>query len=79
MRLLCLLRTTQYGAVGTLSVSLRVNLTAVSVTISLPANTDFQYKYIRKYSDAVTWEADPNNVNTTPAHGAYTIKDTWRW
>uniref|UniRef100_A0A8H7XMJ0 Glucoamylase n=1 Tax=Psilocybe cubensis TaxID=181762 RepID=A0A8H7XMJ0_PSICU len=49
-----------------------------SITVSLPASTSFQYKYIRKFNGAVTWESDPNNSNTTPASGSFTINDTWR-
>ncbi|KAF8964433.1 glycoside hydrolase family 15 protein [Flammula alnicola] len=49
-----------------------------SVTVTLPANSDFQYKYIRKFNGAVTWESDPNNSQTTPASGSFTINDTWR-
>lgn len=50
-----------------------------SITVTLPANTNFQYKYIRKFNGAVTWESDPNNSQTTPASGSFTINDTWRW
>ncbi|PPQ92630.1 hypothetical protein CVT25_007709 [Psilocybe cyanescens] len=49
-----------------------------SITVSLPANTAIQYKYIRKFNGAVTWESDPNNSKTTPASGTLTINDTWR-
>ncbi|KAF8798899.1 glycoside hydrolase family 15 protein [Phlegmacium glaucopus] len=49
-----------------------------SVTVTLPANTNFQYKYIRKFNGAITWESDPNNSQTTPASGSFTINDTWR-
>ena len=48
------------------------------VTVTLPANTNFEYKYIRKFNGAVTWESDPNNQATTPASGSFTINDTWR-
>ena len=48
------------------------------VTVSLPANTNFEYKYIRKINGVVQWESDPNNLNTTPSSGSYTIHDTWR-
>jgi len=50
-----------------------------SITVTLPANTSFQYKYIRKFNGAITWESDPNNSQVTPASGSYTINDTWRW
>jgi alpha-amylase len=43
----------------------------------LPANTSFQYKYIKKNADgSITWEADPNrstSTGTTPL----TLNDTW--
>ncbi|EIN04857.1 glucoamylase [Punctularia strigosozonata HHB-11173 SS5] len=48
------------------------------VSISLPASTTFQYKYIRKYNGAVTWESDPNRSFTTPSSGSYNENDTWR-
>ncbi|KAH8114418.1 glucoamylase [Phellopilus nigrolimitatus] len=49
-----------------------------SVTISLPSNSIVQYKYIRKNSGSVTWEADPNNQFTTPASGMLMLSDSWR-
>ncbi|KJA21218.1 carbohydrate-binding module family 20 protein [Hypholoma sublateritium FD-334 SS-4] len=49
-----------------------------SVVVTLPANTDFQYKYIRVFNSVVTWESDPNNEQTTPASGSFVIDDTWR-
>ncbi|KAI0686282.1 glucoamylase [Cytidiella melzeri] len=49
-----------------------------SITVNLPANTDIQYKYIRKFNGAITWESDPNNEFTTPASGSYTLNDSWR-
>jgi len=49
-----------------------------SITVNLPANTNIQYKYIRKFNGQVTWESDPNNVFTTPANGSYTLNDSWR-
>ncbi|KZT19533.1 carbohydrate-binding module family 20 protein [Neolentinus lepideus HHB14362 ss-1] len=49
-----------------------------SITVNLPASTNVQYKYIRKYNGAVTWESDPNNSITTPASGSVTENDTWR-
>lgn len=49
------------------------------VTVSLPANTAFQYKYIRKETDgSVVWESDPNRSATTPSSGSSTLDDTWR-
>ena len=52
--------------------------TFLSVTVTLPANTSFEYKYIRKFNGDITWESDPNNSQTTPASGSYTVNDTWR-
>ncbi|KAK7024013.1 alpha-amylase [Favolaschia claudopus] len=44
-----------------------------SVTLSLPPNTAFQYKYIRvKSSGAVSWESDPNRSATTGGKGSST-------
>ena len=48
------------------------------VAVNLPANTDIQYKYIRKLNGKVTWESDPNNLFTTPARGNVSLADTWR-
>ncbi|KAG9123732.1 hypothetical protein FRC07_014133 [Ceratobasidium sp. 392] len=49
-----------------------------SIMVNLPAGTAVQYKYIRKYNGAVTWESDPNRSITTPSSGTYTENDTWR-
>jgi glucoamylase len=49
-----------------------------SVTINIPANTAVQYKYIRKFNGAVTWESDPNRQFTSPASGSFTLNDVWR-
>ncbi|PBK75128.1 glucoamylase [Armillaria solidipes] len=49
-----------------------------SITLDLPASTTFQYKYIRKFNGAVTWESDPNRQFTTPASGSSVINDSWR-
>ncbi|KAG6857730.1 hypothetical protein H0H87_004146 [Tephrocybe sp. NHM501043] len=49
-----------------------------SITVYLPASTAIEYKFIRKYNGAVTWESDPNNSFTTPASGSTTLHDTWR-
>ncbi|KAG8710582.1 hypothetical protein FRC09_000064 [Ceratobasidium sp. 395] len=49
-----------------------------SITVNLPASTAIQYKFIRKYNSAVTWESDPNRSITTPSSGTYTENDTWR-
>ena len=48
-------------------------------TVSLPAGTAFQYKYLRKNSDgSVTWESGGNRTATVPAGGQVTLNDTWR-
>ncbi|TDL22528.1 glycoside hydrolase [Rickenella mellea] len=50
-----------------------------STKITIPANTAFQYKYIRKESDGgIEWESDPNRNATTGSSGTQTLKDTWR-
>ncbi|MEU6174181.1 glycoside hydrolase family 15 protein [Streptantibioticus parmotrematis] len=50
-----------------------------SGTVSLPANTSFQYKYIKKNPDgSITWESDPNRSYTTGASGSVTLNDSWR-
>jgi alpha-amylase len=47
-------------------------------TVSLPQNTAFQYKYIRRTSSgAVTWEYDPNRSRTTPSACTVTWSETW--
>ncbi|KAJ5150854.1 uncharacterized protein N7482_010106 [Penicillium canariense] len=52
------------------------------VTISLPAGTSFEYKYIRVESDGtIEWESDPNRSYTVPAACATTAvteSDTWK-
>ncbi|KAG8759588.1 hypothetical protein FRC11_001789 [Ceratobasidium sp. 423] len=54
------------------------NYPSWSITVNLPAGTTIEYKYIRKYNGAVTWESDPNRSITTPSSGTYTENDTWR-
>ncbi|EEB90622.1 hypothetical protein MPER_11147, partial [Moniliophthora perniciosa FA553] len=49
-----------------------------SVTVNVPANTAIEYKYIRKFNGAVTWESDPNRRITTPSSGSFTQNDSWR-
>ncbi|KAF7298019.1 Glucoamylase [Mycena chlorophos] len=53
------------------------NATTQSVTLSLPANTNAQYKYIRKSNGAVKWEADPNRSLNTPTSGTLDVNDAW--
>jgi alpha-amylase len=48
-------------------------------TVNLPANTAFEYKYIKKQGSAVIWESDPNRGRTTPTSPCtVTYTDTWR-
>ncbi|KAJ7443711.1 glycoside hydrolase [Mycena latifolia] len=50
-----------------------------TVTLDLPANTQFQYKFIRIETDgSVVWESDPNRAATTDASGTQTITTSWR-
>ncbi|KAF8603081.1 glycoside hydrolase [Ceratobasidium sp. AG-I] len=50
-----------------------------AVTVSLPASTTFEYKYIRKTSTGtVVWESDPNRSYTTPSSGSVSTSNTWR-
>ncbi|KAH7888840.1 glycoside hydrolase family 13 protein [Phlebopus sp. FC_14] len=49
------------------------------VTVELPVNTAFEYKFIRKETDgSVIWESDANRNDTTPTTGTQTLNDTWR-
>jgi alpha-amylase len=48
-------------------------------TVTLPANTTFEYKYIKKDPDGtVEWESGANRSYTTGASGQVTLNDTWR-
>ncbi|KAJ3922895.1 glucoamylase [Lentinula edodes] len=49
-----------------------------SITVNLPASTQVQYKYIRKFGSSLTWESDPNDVINTPSGGSFIENDTWR-
>ncbi|KAK6980929.1 alpha-amylase [Favolaschia claudopus] len=50
-----------------------------TITVNLPPNTNFQYKFIRKETDgSVVWESDPNRSATTNASGSQTITTTWK-
>jgi alpha-amylase len=47
-------------------------------TVSVPANTRFEYKYIKKDPDGtVEWESDPNRAYTTGT-ASVSLNDTWR-
>lgn len=48
-------------------------------SVSLPANSAVQYKYIKKQGSAVIWESDPNRSATTSATVcSATLDDSWR-
>ncbi|MGN6330563.1 MAG: carbohydrate-binding module family 20 domain-containing protein [Motilibacteraceae bacterium] len=48
-------------------------------TVSLPAGTAFQYKYVKKNTDGSwTWECCSNRTATVPSSGTLTLNDTWR-
>jgi len=50
-----------------------------AVTVNLPANTVFQYKFIRlEANGTVVWESDPNRQSTVAASGTQSISSTWR-
>ncbi len=50
-----------------------------SKTISLPANTAVEYKYIKKDgSGNVIWESGANRSFTTPSSGTVTRNDSWK-
>ncbi|GGS32082.1 carbohydrate-binding module family 20 domain-containing protein [Actinokineospora fastidiosa] len=48
-------------------------------SVTLPAGTRFEYKYLRKTSNgSATWESGPNRVATVPSTGRIALNDTWR-
>ncbi|KAF5382462.1 hypothetical protein D9615_002737 [Tricholomella constricta] len=49
-----------------------------SVVLDVPANTNFEYKFIRKNNGVVTWESDPNRQVTSPATGSFVVNGSWR-
>ncbi|KAF8878446.1 glycoside hydrolase [Infundibulicybe gibba] len=50
-----------------------------TITVSLPANTVFQYKFIRKETDgSVVWESDPNRQATVGTSGTQTLTTSWQ-
>jgi alpha-amylase len=54
------------------------NAIPVPGTISIPFNTTYQYKYIRKdASGNVTWEFDPNRSHSTTTACSVTYSETW--
>ncbi|PSR82077.1 hypothetical protein PHLCEN_2v6147 [Hermanssonia centrifuga] len=50
-----------------------------SVSISMTADTAFDFKFIRKETDgSIVWESDPNRSATAPASGSTTVNTSWR-
>ncbi|KAJ6584037.1 glucoamylase [Mycena vulgaris] len=50
-----------------------------SITVNVPASSDIQYKYIRKFNGQLTsWESDPNNDFQSPSGGTFVRNDQWR-
>jgi len=48
-------------------------------TLTLPAGTSFEYKYIKRDgSGNVTWESGGNRTATVGTNGSLTLNDTWR-
>lgn len=49
------------------------------VTVSLPASTTIDYKFVITDANGTvaSWESDPNRNLTTPASGSVTVTDTW--
>jgi len=46
--------------------------------VTVPANTNFEYKYIKKHGSNVIWEPRGNRDGRTPAKDkSSTIKNTW--
>ncbi|KAI0646217.1 glycoside hydrolase [Trametes meyenii] len=49
-----------------------------TVSVSIPAGTTFQYKFIRKETDgSIVWESDPNRQGTASSQTS-TITTSWR-
>ncbi|RDB27268.1 Alpha-amylase [Hypsizygus marmoreus] len=49
-----------------------------TATISIPANTVFQYKFIKEADGTVNWESDPNRQATVVSSGSQTLSSSWR-
>jgi hypothetical protein len=50
-----------------------------AVTVSLPASTTFEYKFIRRDSSGqVVWESGGNRAVTTPPSGEVVLTDSFR-
>jgi alpha-amylase len=56
-----------------------VNYPQWTGTVSVPAGTTFEYKYIKQNPNGdVEWESGANRVATVPSQGCLTLQDTWR-
>src|SRR5262249_14744979 len=70
-------------ALGSLNPAASVPLSSATYpvwrgTVTLPANTYFEYKYIKKDPDGtIEWENGANRSYTTAASGSATLNDTW--
>lgn len=49
-----------------------------TASVSIPVNTRFAYKYIRKQDGRTTWESDPDRTFESPASGAASTNDVWK-
>lgn len=50
-----------------------------SGALSVPVNTWFEYRYIKKDSSGnVTWESGTNRSYTTGSSSGHTTSDTWK-
>jgi alpha-amylase len=47
-------------------------------TVNLPANTNVEYKYVKKNGSSVVWETGANRVFNTGTACTLTLTDTWR-
>jgi alpha-amylase len=47
-------------------------------TVNLPANTSFEYKYVKKDGSAVIWESGGNRIANTGSGCTLTLNDAWR-
>jgi alpha-amylase len=47
-------------------------------TVSLPANTTVEYKYVKKDGSTVTWESGGNRSFTTGTTCTLSVTDTWK-
>ncbi|TBU31516.1 glycoside hydrolase [Dichomitus squalens] len=50
-----------------------------TASVSIPAGTSFEFKFIRKETDgSIVWESDPNRSDTAPSSGSQTLTTSWR-